>query len=137
MRSRFGAPGVVLLGHSFGSVLAVRYAATHSEKVAVLVSVAQMVATQDGDRIAFAFAREEAARRHDAFALAALKRIGPPPRDADATLATDRWLERLGGVFHGDLSTGRLLLDALATDEVTVVDVVRFGEGHSRLQRLT
>jgi pimeloyl-ACP methyl ester carboxylesterase len=130
VRSRFGAPRVVLLGHSFGSVLAVRYAAAHPEKVAVLVSIAQVVATREGDRIAFAFAMEEAARRRDAAALAALDRIGPPPHDVDAALAMDRWLERLGGVFHGDLSTGRLILDALATDEATVVDVVRFGQGN-------
>ena len=48
-----------------------------------------------------------------------------------ATLTDPRkWVERFGGTFHGDLSTGRLIWSALGTDEANWVDLVKFGQGN-------
>ena len=130
VRRRFGASRVALLGHSFGTVLALRYAHAHPDKVAVSVSVAQVVAPVAGDRLGYHYALSEAARRRDDAALESLRRIGPPPHDVDQTLALGRHLERYGGVFHGDLSTGKLIWAALSEPEVTLLDIVRFGQGN-------
>jgi len=130
VRHRFGASRVVLLGHSFGTVLALLYARAHPDKVAASVSVAQVVATQAGDRIGLEFALREAARRGDDAALESLRRLGPPPHDVDRTLELGRFLERFGGVFHGDLSTGQLIWAALRQPETTLLDVARFGIGN-------
>ena len=39
-------------------------------------------------------------------------------------------MERFGGVFHGDLSTGKLIWAALCTGEANLVDLVKFGQGN-------
>lgn len=130
VQRRFGAPRVVLLGHSWGSVLATRYAERYPDKVAACVTVGQVVSIREGDRLGYDWALREAVQRDDQAALEGLRSLGPPPHDLDATLTMDRWLERLGGTLRGGLSTGRLVLAALGTDEATPLDLVRFGQGN-------
>ena len=132
---RFGAQRVVLLGHSFGTVLGVLYALEHPGRVAAVVSASQVVAPAIGDQLAYRHVADEAARRNDRHVLDALGRLGPPPHDVDGMLAMDRWLERYGGIFYnGRLTTGHLIAAALATQEVTVLDLctsVAAIDGHS------
>jgi pimeloyl-ACP methyl ester carboxylesterase len=39
-------------------------------------------------------------------------------------------MERFGGAFHGNLSTGKLIWAALMTDEASLVDLMKFGQGN-------
>jgi pimeloyl-ACP methyl ester carboxylesterase len=48
----------------------------------------------------------------------------------DAMLTSRKWVERFGGTFHGDLSTGRLIWSALRTDELNWIDLIIFGQGN-------
>lgn len=130
VRERFGKRRVVLLGHSWGTVLGVLYAERHPEKVAAYVGVAQIASAPEGFRVSHEFAIAEAVRRVDEDALEELREIGPRPRSVDDALALGRWVERFGGMFHGELSTGRLVWAALGTDEANLVDLVRFGLGN-------
>lgn len=41
-----------------------------------------------------------------------------------------KWVERFGGMFRADLSTGKLIWAALGTDEANLVDLVAFGRGN-------
>ena len=45
-------------------------------------------------------------------------------------LTSRKWVERFGGSFHGNLSTGTLIWNALRTDEANVIDLVKFGQGN-------
>jgi pimeloyl-ACP methyl ester carboxylesterase len=130
VRRRFGHERVVLVGHSWGTVLGVLYARRHPDKVAAYVGVAQVVDMAQGARLSREFAIAEATRRDDRAALEALEDIAAPPRSVDERLALGRWVERLGGVFHAPLSTGKLIWSALQADEVGFADVVRFGRGN-------
>lgn len=129
-RRRFGHERVVLLGHSWGTVLGALYTARHPEKVAAYVGVAQVVDMAEGARLSREFALAEATRRGDRAALEALADIAAPPRSVDERLALGRWVERLGGMFHAPLSTGKLIWSALQADEVGLADLVRFGRGN-------
>jgi proline iminopeptidase len=131
VRARFGKDKVVLLGHSWGSVLGTLYALQHPEKTAAHVGVAQIVNTAQQRRVSYEFALAAAVRRGDADAIDALHSIGPAPRSVDDVLALGRWTERFGGVFHGKLSTGKLIWAALGTDEANLVDLVQFGRGNA------
>jgi proline iminopeptidase len=131
VRRRFGQDEVVLLGHSWGTVLGTIYAAEHPEKVSAYVAVAPVVNTHRQRRLAYDFTLEEARRRGHARAISKLEAIGPPPyASVDEALAVERWTGRFGGIFHGDLSTGRLIWSALRTDEANLVDLVEFGRGN-------
>lgn len=131
VRRRFGKDKVVLLGQSWGTVLGTLYASRHPEKVAAYVGVAQMADTAQARRLSYAFALSEAQKRENAKALSELQEIGPPPyASVDDMLTVGTWVERFGGMFHGDLSTGKLIWAALGTDEANLVDLVKFGQGN-------
>lgn len=130
VRKRFGKDKVALLAHSWGTVPGTIYAAGHPDKVAAYVGVAQVADMPRGQQLEYEFALAAARRRADAAALSGLHALGEPPHTVDQTLALGRWTEAFGGVFHGGLSTGRLILAALSTDEAGLLDLVRFGRGN-------
>lgn len=130
VRQRFHKEKVVLLGHSWGTVLGAIYSYRHPEKVSAYAGVAQVVNVAEGARLSCEFAISEA-RRHSADrALRELESICPTPRSVDDRLTLGDWVEQFGGVFHGDLSTGKLIWAALCTDEANLVDLIKFGQGN-------
>src|SRR5262249_40616751 len=130
VRTRFGKERVVLLGHSWGSALGILYTARHPEKVAAYMGIGQVVDMAEGERLSYDFARTEATRRQYRRALKTLHRIRPPPHTVDEMLTSRKWVERFGGAFHGNLSTGKLIWAALRTDEANLVDLIKFGQGN-------
>ena len=131
VRRRFDKDKVVLLGHSWGTVLGTIYASRYPEKVSAYVGVAQIADVPRTRQLSYEFAFSEARKRGNSSALSELKAIGPPPYDSvDEKLTTGKWVERFGGVFHADLSTGKLIWAALNTDEANLIDLVKFGQGN-------
>lgn len=130
VRRRFHKDKVVLLGHSWGAVLGTRYACTHPRKVAAYVAVAPLVDKHAQDALSYRYAVSRARARGEGRALQQLRIIGPAPRSPRDELALGKWVERYGGTFHGDLSTGKLILAALSTDETNLLDLVKFGQGN-------
>lgn len=130
VRRRFAQRRVVLLGHSWGTVLGTMYAARHPDKVAAYVGVAQIANVAEQRRLSLEFALAQARKRGNAQALRELSAIAPAPATASEVLTVGKWTERFGGTFHGELSTGRLIWAALMTDEADVTDLVRFGRGN-------
>lgn len=126
VRSRFAKDRVVLLGHSWGTILGTMYAHEHPEKVSAYVGVAQIADFSEDERVSFDWALREAERRHDREALKTLRPIAPAPRSVDQELALGRVVERLSGVR----STGSLIWAALRTSEATLWDLIRFGQGN-------
>jgi len=131
VRRRFGKDKVVLLAHSWGTVIGAIYAAGRPEKVSAYVGVAQISDVPEGDRLAYEFALSQARARGRSSAIAALESVGPPPyASVDHRLTVAKWVERFGGAFHADLSTGSLIWAALGTDEAGLADLVKFGQGN-------
>lgn len=128
---RFGQRKVVLLGHSWGTVLGTLYTFRRPEKVAAYVGVAQVSNMAQQRELEYGYAIAEARKRENGEALSELEAIGPPPyRSVDDGLRVGRWTERFGGTFYGDLSTGKLIRAALRTDEANLFDLIRFGQGN-------
>jgi pimeloyl-ACP methyl ester carboxylesterase len=130
VRVRFGHESVVLLGHSWGTILGTLYTHAHPEKVAAYVGVAQIAEFAEGERVSLAWALSEAKAKDDAKALEALRDLEPAPASVEEELALGRWVERLGGSLRGGLSTWSLIRAALRTDEASLVDLVKFGQGN-------
>jgi pimeloyl-ACP methyl ester carboxylesterase len=130
VRARFHKDRVVLLGHSWGSVVGLVYTARHPGKVAAYVGVGQVADMREGERLSYEFALREAHRRNDRDAIKALHEIGAPPHGVDAMLTSRKWVERFGGSFYASLSTGKLIWAALQTDEANVIDLIKFGRGN-------
>jgi pimeloyl-ACP methyl ester carboxylesterase len=137
LRERFAAPKVALLGHSWGSAIGLLYAERHPDKLSAFVGTGQVASMPEGEAESYAFALSQAKARGDGDALEELAEIGPPPHDVDAMLTSRKWVERFGGSFHADLSTGSLVWAALGEPEANVWDLVLFGRGNRySLERL-
>jgi proline iminopeptidase len=119
---------VILVGHSWGSALGLLYAQRHPEKISAYVGVGQVVNTPDNESATYRFAMHEASARGDSDALAALERIGPPPRTG--SVFTPRTLiAKFGGSFHGDTSMQKLMLIAAIQSETNWRDIAASAQG--------
>lgn len=56
--------------------------------------------------------------------------MGRPPFSVAERLSLGRLVERYGGMFHGNLSTGKLILAAVSESEASLWDIVLFGRGN-------
>lgn len=130
VRRRFGKDKVILLAHSWGTELGTIYAYQHPEKVAAYVGTGQVASFAEDERVSFEWALAQATTRDHRRAITELRAMSPGPRSVDDELTKGKWVERFGGVFHRDLSTEKLILAALRTDETNLVDMVKFGQGN-------
>lgn len=130
IRKRFHKDHVVLLGESWGTALGTIYAVHHPEKVAAYVGIGQVANMPEGERLSYAYAITQARTSGNEKAVKELNTIGPPPHTVDEMLISRRWVERFGGSFHTNLSTGKLIWAALNTDEANVIDLILFGRGN-------
>lgn len=130
IKKRFDKRRVVLLGHSWGSALGAIYAHQHPEKIAAYIGVGQVANMPQGERMSYDYALSQAVARHNKQAAKELSAIGPPPHTVGDMLISRHWVEQLGGSFHADLSTGKLIWAALSTDEANLIDLMLFGRGN-------
>ena len=118
VRARLGQDKVVLVGHSWGTMLGVLYASRHPDKVATYVGIGQMSDKPRAEQLSYGYALDRARRAGDAKALADLSRIGPPPYKHLQDVFVERaWLDRFGGVTYADMSLPRLVWMAAWTPE--------------------
>lgn len=134
--ARFGGRRVVLLGHSWGSLVGVLYASRHPAKVAAYVGVGQVADMAASEAASFAFALAKARERGHRKAIRQLLAIGPPPHAVKALLAQRRWLMAMGGAFGPNLSLAKVIWRGLTVPEASVLDLVRLAQGSSFSLRL-
>ncbi|MEO8165000.1 MAG: alpha/beta fold hydrolase [Betaproteobacteria bacterium] len=77
-QQRFEKDKVVLLGHSWGTVLGTIYAFLHPEKISAYVDIAQFADVPHGRRLSYAFSVAEARKRRNSKAISELRIIGRP-----------------------------------------------------------
>jgi pimeloyl-ACP methyl ester carboxylesterase len=126
LRARFHRP-IVLLGHSWGSLVGVRVVLARPDLFAAYVGVGQLVNLRRNEEVSYRWVVDEAKRRGDAEALARLAEIGPPPyRTQDDLGVQRRYLMRWGGSLH-DMRAARAALPAfLFGREYTLATRLRF-----------
>lgn len=129
VKARFRKDQVVLLAHSWGTILGTLYVYRHPEDVAAYVGVGQIANMPEGERLSYDFVLEEAKRRGNRRALSELERIGPPPHAFSAMRAERTWVGRFGGDVYTAPTTSELLLEALRADEFNLLDLVKLVQG--------
>lgn len=128
LEQRFQRP-LVLLGHSWGSLVGVLAVKRRPDLFAAYVGVGQIVDLPRNEELSYRWVIEEAKRRGDEAALAELEAIGAPPYDGRRELGVQRLhLMRWGGSIH-DLRAARAALPAfLFGREYDLATRVRFME---------
>jgi pimeloyl-ACP methyl ester carboxylesterase len=132
---RFGQKKLFLVGHSWGSVLSMKVAATRPDLLHALVGMGQVVDMKRGEKISYDYALDSARKSKNAKAVRALEKIGPPPYKGDDLFIQRRWLSE----FSGDtwaMDIKGVMLIGLGSSEYSLADVIRLGMGAKRSVRL-
>lgn len=127
LKKRFHVAKVVLVAHSWGTIIGALYAEKHPENVAAYVGIGQVANTLESEKLSYRFARDAAEKRHDSDALKRLTALGPPPWRGELPITPRDLLERFGGEYHsGGLSLFKLCLIAAGESEVNWHDFPAF-----------
>jgi len=111
LKARFRQP-LVLLGHSWGSLVGALAAQRRPDLISAYVGIGQLVNLRRNEEISYRWVIEEAKRRGDSAALDALRAIGAPPYANQDELGVQRgYLMRWGGSLH-DFAHARAALPA-------------------------
>jgi pimeloyl-ACP methyl ester carboxylesterase len=109
--SRFHQEKLILVGHSWGSVIGLQTVQKYPQFYRAFVSTGQIVNFSEGMRLGYDFLLKEAKRR-DAHAFAQLTSIGPPPYEGAAGRAKRdtyiSWLGHFGAIWHSDAKYDRV-----------------------------
>jgi proline iminopeptidase len=140
LRSRFKRERIVVLGHSWGSVLGLWLAHEHPDLIFAYVGVGQAVNMEQNESVAYQDALQEARNRYNEQAVKQLEGIAPyPPADFVAdfgkTQVAKGWEEALLGPPPNVRFTNvkRLLFDVVSAPEYSLADDYAFIHGQQSL----
>jgi pimeloyl-ACP methyl ester carboxylesterase len=133
LRAQYRRDRILLVGHSWGAVLAMLYAQAHPAKVLGLVCAAPVVSFREQQRREYAYNLAEATRRGDRRALEELREIGPPPYPGpDPMIRLQRVTERYRGVAFTPHNRAAIALAGIVQGLVTPWEIVRIVQGMQR-----
>ncbi len=125
LRSRFGQQKVLLLGHSWGSVLAMKVAAARPDLLYAVIGMGQVVDGKRGEDLSYRYVLERAHAEHNRKAIRSLEQLcGSDTFRKDSKFVQRRWLVRYGGMMHA-LDTGAVVSILLNAPECSIVDCIR------------
>lgn len=116
LRQKYGADRIVLLGHSWGSLLGSLYAQRHPEHVLAYIGVGQVVDMMENERTAYgetlALAKKAGNQKH----IRALEKMGDyPPSDPEALLKLLPKMRKIQEAYDDGPASGSGLGDLIKT----------------------
>jgi len=105
LRTRFETPKIILVGHSWGSVLGVLTAQRHPELLHAYVGMGQVVNMLRNEEISYQFVVDRANEEHNVKAIEELATIHPPYANKEDLMLQRAWL----GHYRGDAFEGGML----------------------------
>lgn len=124
LRAEFDQDKVLLLAHSWGTVLALEHIARRPETIAGYIGVGQVVNQLESEKEGYAWLLAEADARGETKAAAALRSLGPPPWSAEQMLEERDWLYKLNGFYAEPPSPIGYIRQVLSTPETGWTDIV-------------
>jgi len=141
LSKRFHQDKIVLLGHSWGSVVGALTVAKDPQLFHAYVGIGQIGNMAEGEAASYQWTLDEAKRRRRGRAILALLRIGRPPYTGDwrrKTLTERRYVAQFGGEIHGSKigAMGIVARSLLRSREYGLVDRVNMLKGTLGSMRL-
>jgi len=132
--AKFHQERLVLAGHSWGSVIAALTVAKFPELYSCYVGIGQVACVEEGESASYWWTLEQARKRQDRRAVAALVTMGAPPYQGDwrKKVVTQRsYLARFGGEVHKSRTGafGLVVRNLMFSREYTLADRVRYFRG--------
>ena len=134
LAARLHQQKLLLVGHSWGSVIGMLAVAQRPELFHAYIGIGQMSRMAESERLSWDWTMEQARKAGDTAAVSTLARIGPPPytgRWRGKFMTERRLLGKFGGEYHGSRSGafGVVLHTLIFSREYTLLDRVNFFRG--------
>lgn len=130
LMKRFKKEKIILMGHSWGSILGVLLVQRYPELFSAYVGIGQVTNLTDNEMISYQFTLHEAKKRGNKKAEKELLKLQPPYFSDIKQLNKQRkWLNKFGGALYNQTSILPLLKTILGAPEYTIRDIIRFVQG--------
>lgn len=135
LRKRFGKAKILVVGHSWGTLLGTLLAHRYPDGVQAYVGMGQYVAGDENEAVSYRFVFDEAAKRGDTKAVKALQRIGAPVKghyqSIDDLMVQRNLMTKYGGGAYGkkDSLLKSLVIPLLKTPEYSLRDIIKYRDG--------
>lgn len=120
---------VLLVGHSWGTVLALEHVAAHPENVAAYIAISQTTNQAKSDKEGYEWALARARANEDEETIKRLEKIGDPPYTIKEFITQRRAVSQFGGAFIDGSSDLELAFSMIRTDEFSWPDLITFVQG--------
>lgn len=102
IRQRYGKDKLILMGHSWGTVVGMKAALMRPDLFHAYVGIGQVINTRDNERISFQYGLSQAGEHDNAEAIAELNSIAPYPGEKPITreriIIARKWPQFYGGL---------------------------------------
>ena len=102
VRTRYGKRKLVLMAHSWGTLVAMRAALKRPDLFFAYVGIGQVISTRENERISFEYGLEQAKAHHNDAAVREMEAIAPYPGDQPITreriIVARKWAQYYGGL---------------------------------------
>ena len=117
LRNEFKQDKIMLVGHSWGTIPALEFAAEKPQWVAAYVSVAQTANQLESDKLGYLWALEKAKKKNYSKSVSTLEELGPPPYSYEEFVTQRTQVNFLGGGMLEPISDLGFAWIAIKTDE--------------------
>jgi pimeloyl-ACP methyl ester carboxylesterase len=136
LRARFSQDRVFLVGHSWGSIIALLTAKRYPQLLVAVVGVGQIVNVVDSELISFRYTLDKAREKKNDKAVRELSAMGDPPSYLslqgdwyDDFMTKRKWTIRSGLSLYGESSYRKYERYFLEAPEYTILDYFKYTKG--------
>jgi pimeloyl-ACP methyl ester carboxylesterase len=132
---RFHKEKIVLVGHSWGSVIGLLAVSRRPDLFSAYIGIGQMSRMAESESLSYEWTLQQARRAKDTSSLKKLAEIGPPPYTGNnwqsKFMTERRILGKFGGEYYGSRigAFGVVLKNLVFSREYTMVDRINFFRG--------
>jgi len=126
---RFNQPKIFLVGHSWGSIIGLKFSARRPDLIESYIGIGQIVDMKRGEVISYKFTLAEAIKRNNKKAITQLKKIGEPPYQKVEDGGIQRkWLSKFNGATYKGSLVG-IIFKNISIKDLKILKIVNFIQG--------
>ncbi|MGG7606947.1 alpha/beta fold hydrolase [Massilia sp. BKSP1R2A-1] len=134
LKTRYGKRKLILMGHSWGTVVGMQAALERPDLFYAYVGIGQVLNVRENERISFDYAFERAKRENNAQAVKEMAAIAPYPGDQPITreriIIARKWPQHYGGLSAFRSESGYYFRGPLLSPEYTPQQVKDIDKGN-------
>jgi pimeloyl-ACP methyl ester carboxylesterase len=134
VRKRYGKSKVILMAHSWGTVIGLGAALKRPDLFHAYVGIGQVINTRDNERISFEYGMQQAQAHGNAAAVKEMESIAPYPGDQPITreriIIARKWAQFYGGLTAYREESSYFFNAPLLSPEYSATDVCAVDQGN-------